>query len=90
MNDLLEPIDLEFDETSHTLYRTDRGELPHSNALYKVQLDASGEVSSSGKEILTKHFHEAIGLNLNPARKQIYVTDLGGSIYCYKLDGKTK
>lgn len=90
LNDLPEPIDLEFDETSHTLYWTDRGELPHGNSLNKLQLNANGDVSSSGKEIIAKHFHEAIGLKLDTARKQIYITDLGGSIYCYKLDGKTK
>lgn len=90
LNDLPEPIDLEFDEDLRTLYWTDRGELPHGNALYTVQLDANGDVSSSGKEILAKHFHEAIGLKLDSARNQIYITDLGGSIYCYNLDGKTK
>jgi hypothetical protein len=90
MSDLPEPIDLEFDEDSNTLYWTDRGELPRGNALYKVQLDANGDISGSGKEILAKNFHEAIGLKLDLARKQIYVTDLGGSIYCYKLDGRAK
>jgi sugar lactone lactonase YvrE len=87
---LPEPIDLELDEDSRTLYWTDRGELPHGNSLNKVHLGADGSVSSSGKEILAKHFHEAIGLKLDLARKQIYVTDLGGSIYCYELDGKIK
>lgn len=90
MSDLPEPIDLELDEDSRTLYWTDRGELPHGNALYKVQLDANGDVPSSGKEILARNFHEAIGLKLDSARNQIYITDLGGSIYCYDLDGKTK
>jgi hypothetical protein len=90
LSDLPEPIDLEFDEDSRTLYWTDRGELPHGNALYKVQLDANGDVPSSGKEILAKNFHEAIGLKLNSVRRHIYITDLGGSIYCYDLDCKTK
>ena len=90
LNDLPEPIDLEFDEDSRTLYWTDRGELPHGNSLYKAQLDANGDISSSGKVVLAKHFHEAIGLKLDSARKQVYVTDLGGSIYCCKLDGKAK
>jgi len=89
LDGLPEPIDLEFDESSRTLYWTDRGELPHGNALYKVQLDADGNVSGQ-KEVLAKHFHEAIGLKLDLVRKQIYITDLGGSIYCYDLDGKTK
>jgi hypothetical protein len=90
LDHLPEPIDLEFDESSHALYWTDRGELPHGNALYKVQLDANGDVSSAGKEVLARHFHEAIGLKLDSARKRIYITDLGGSIYCYSLDGKTR
>lgn len=90
LNDLPEPIDLEFDESSHTLYWTDRGELPHGNALYKVQLNANGDVASSGKEVLARHFHEAIGLKLDSARQRIYVTDLGGSIYCYNIEDKSK
>lgn len=89
LSDLPEPIDLEFDEHSRTLYWTDRGELPHGNALYQVRLDANGDVSGP-EEILAKHFHEAIGLKLDSIRQQIYITDLGGSVYCYKLDGKTK
>jgi hypothetical protein len=87
---LPEPIDLELDEDSRTLYWTDRGELPHGNSLNKLNLEADGSVSSSGKEILAKHFHEAIGLKLDSARNQIYVTDLGGSIYCYKLGSRIK
>lgn len=90
LQDLPEPIDLEFDEDSRTLYWTDRGELPRGNSLNSVRLGADGGLSGCGKEILAKHFHEAIGLKLDSARRQIYVTDLGGSIYCYKLDGKTK
>jgi hypothetical protein len=88
LKDLPEPIDLEFDEDSRTLYWTDRGELPQGNSLNRMQLQAEGSASAFRKEILAKHFHEAIGLKLDSARKQIYVTDLGGSVYSYQIDGK--
>lgn len=90
LDNLPEPIDLEYDEESRTLYWTDRGELPHGNSLNRIQLDSKGDAHGSKKEILTKGFHEAIGLKLDMARKSVYVTDLGGSIYCYRLDDRTK
>lgn len=90
LGDLPEPIDLEFDEESRTLYWTDRGELPHGNTLNKARLNPDGSILRGEREVVARHFHEAIGLKLDMARKQIYVTDLGGSIYACSLDGKTK
>lgn len=90
LDNLPEPIDLEYDEESRTLYWTDRGELPHGNSLNRIQLDSKGDAHGSKKEILTKGFHEAIGLKLDMARNCVYITDLGGSIYCYKLDNGAK
>lgn len=90
LENLPEPIDLEFDEESRTLYWTDRGELPHGNTLNKARLDPDGNISQGEKEVVARNFHEAIGLSLDITRKHIYVTDLGGSIYSCSLDGKSK
>ncbi|KAJ6157993.1 hypothetical protein N7470_005585 [Penicillium chermesinum] len=94
LNGLPEPIDLEVDEEAHTLYWTDRGELPLGNSLNRVHLDASGlpkpHQSSRGYEILSRNFNEAIGLKLDPVNNVIYTTDLGGSLYRCDRDGKHK
>ncbi|EHK42211.1 hypothetical protein TRIATDRAFT_146809 [Trichoderma atroviride IMI 206040] len=91
---LPEPIDLEVEEETNTLYWTDRGELPFGNTLNKAQLDGAGLLAKSasprGYEILTKHFKEAIGLKLDTKNGHIYVADLGGFIYQCDLDGKNK
>lgn len=89
LDNLPEPIDLEYDEGSRTLYWTDRGEVPYGNSLNRVRLSETGCVSGD-HELLARHFHEAIGLKLDVFRKQIYITDLGGSIYCYSMDEQTK
>ncbi|KAF2138383.1 uncharacterized protein K452DRAFT_234539 [Aplosporella prunicola CBS 121167] len=86
---LPEPIDLELDEKSLTLYWTDRGELPSGNTLNKVALTAEGK--AAGKHaILAKNFNEAIGLKIDHANGHIYVADLGGSVYRCKMDGSEK
>lgn len=96
LGNLPEPIDLELDEASHTLYWTDRGEIPNGNALYRAKLDDAGlpipiSASSSQKyEILARNFHETIGLKLDLENRAIYLTDLGGSIYKYDVDTQTK
>lgn len=101
---LPEPIDLEFEEASSTLYWTDRGELPFGNSLNRAWLDESGvpktvmtasasitaELQERKHEILTRNLNEAIGLKLDVERGHIYMTDLGGSVYRCNLDGKSK
>jgi hypothetical protein len=91
---LPEPIDLEVDEETNTLYWTDRGEMPFGNTLNKAQLDGAGFVEKSGSprgfEILTRHLKEAIGLKLDTKNDRIYVADLGGNIYQTDLNGKNK
>ena len=87
VSDLPEPIDLEIDEASGTLYWTDRGELPFGNSLNRVRLDASG-IPSQKHEIICRNFNETIGLKLDDARGCIYLTDLGGSVYRCDLDGR--
>ncbi|KAJ5342705.1 hypothetical protein N7541_011829 [Penicillium brevicompactum] len=94
LSDLPEPIDLEVDEETRTLYWTDRGEIPWGNSLNKTSLDEAGLPLSAGSsgthEILTRGFNEAIGLKLDMPNSHIYLTDLGGSIYRCDLDGSNK
>lgn len=86
---LPEPIDLEIDAETETLYWTDRGDFPKGNTLNKAVV--SGSTTSTEKsddyQILAHHFHEAIGLKVDDVNKHIYVTDLGGSVYRYDTDG---
>ncbi|RDW93856.1 putative 3-hydroxyacyl-CoA dehydrogenase [Aspergillus mulundensis] len=87
LSGLPEPIDLEVDEEMGVLYWTDRGELPYGNALYRVDLDTEGR--PVGKpEIVIRGLHEAIGVSLDRKSGDIYLTDLGGSIYRCNRDGK--
>jgi hypothetical protein len=94
LSGLPEPVDLEIDDASRSLYWTDRGEIPFGNSLNRVQLDECGlPVTTLGLEkyeILTRHLKEAIGLKLDTDRGHVYLTDLGGSIYRCDLDGKNK
>ncbi|KAK4550597.1 hypothetical protein LTR36_000176 [Oleoguttula mirabilis] len=86
---LPEPIDLEIDSETQTLYWTDRGDPPKGNTLNKA--DVSGSSATNAKrddyQILAKHLHEAIGIKVDDVKKHIYVTDLGGSVYRYDMDG---
>ena len=42
------------------------------------------------KNLLARHFHEAIGLKVDGVGGHIYITDLGGSVYRFDMDGKGK
>lgn len=90
LNNLPEPIDLEFDEETTSLYWTDRGELPRGNTLNRIRLSEDGAKLSGAREILAGKFHEAIGLKLDLSRRRVFVTDLGGSVYCCEIDEKQK
>ncbi|KAG8411860.1 hypothetical protein J3458_015156 [Metarhizium acridum] len=91
---LPEPIDLEVDEETGTLYWTDRGELPFGNSVNRARLDNSGRLVKSASpgryEVLTRSLKEAIGLKLDTQNRHIYLTDLGGNIYQCDMDGKNK
>lgn len=93
---LPEPIDLEFDEANAKLYWTDRGELPWGNTLSCVDLDERGDPVLKEPAVLPSHFvisrrfHEAIGLQVDAKRGRVYVSDLGGGVYVCDLDGKNK
>ncbi|KAJ5649231.1 Dehydrogenase multihelical [Penicillium longicatenatum] len=88
MEGLPEPIDIELDNVTQTLYWTDRGEHPTGCAVYRAYV--GGESAVIQKEILARHFHEPIGLKLNKEKNVVYVTDLGGSLYSIPLEGGLK
>jgi hypothetical protein len=84
---LPEPIDIEFDSPSKTLFWTDRGEYPFGNTLNKANVGFDGD-----KKLVTlaRHFHEAIGMKIDTINHHIYVTDLGGAVYRFNMDGSEK
>ena len=85
---LPEPIDLDIDPTTRTLYWTDRGDPPRGNTVSRAPLDAP--VGIGGKtlpEIVFSNLMEGIGLALDPKAGRMFVTDLGGSVYSANLDG---
>jgi hypothetical protein len=82
--DLPEPIDLEIDHTTRTLYWTDRGDPPHGNTVNRAPLM---EIGSVAPEIVATHLMEGIGIALDPANDRMFFTDLGGNIYVAALDG---
>jgi hypothetical protein len=95
LHDLPEPVDLEFSDADHSLLWTDRGELPFGNSLNQVKLDDQGLLVnlSSGlikHTILCRGFHEAIGLKVDQGCHQIYISDLGGTLWKCNMDGSEK
>ncbi|CCC14058.1 hypothetical protein SMACR_08507 [Sordaria macrospora] len=78
---LPEPIDLEIESETGVLYWTDRGEHPRGSSLNCAQPDGDKQV-----KLLARQFHEPIGLKLDLERKQIFVCDLGGSVYAVDVE----
>jgi len=87
-DNLPEPIDLEFEGDSQTLYWTDRGEYPLGNTLNKAYV--GGAEGERKVETLARHFHEAIGLKIDGVNRHVYVADLGGTVYRFGMDGRGK
>ncbi|KAJ5350903.1 Dehydrogenase multihelical [Penicillium brevicompactum] len=83
-----EPIDIEIDSATQTLYWTDRGEHPMGCTLNRAYV--GGEEIDMEKVILARHFHEPIGLKLDKVNNIVYVADLGGSLYSVSLDDGLK
>ncbi|KAK8192774.1 hypothetical protein HDK77DRAFT_372827 [Phyllosticta capitalensis] len=82
-DNLPEPIDLELDVKSQTLYWTDRGDPPTGNSLNRAYIGkAPAEAGrSSVGEVLAVRLHETIGLALDHNNEVCYVTDLAGGVY---------
>jgi hypothetical protein len=87
---LPEPIDLEIDTESETLYWTDRGDPPTGNTLNKLQLGKPSGKNKLTPQILARNMHEAIGLKLDVKNQHIYTTDLGGTVYRFDMSGGTR
>jgi hypothetical protein len=82
---LPEPIDLEIDLEHRILYWTDRGDPPRGNTVSRTPIDGRLD-----QEIVVGHLMEGIGIALDVRTDRMFVTDLGGSIYCAHLDGSEK
>jgi hypothetical protein len=83
---LPEPIDVELDLTTNTIYWTDRGAPPRGNTLNKAAIPAVG---AAGGEVtvISANYHEAIGLAADKHAGVVYVGDLSGEIRAVHLDG---
>ncbi|PVI05744.1 hypothetical protein DM02DRAFT_554077 [Periconia macrospinosa] len=86
---LPEPIDLELDEATQTLYWTDRGDPPEGNSVNRAQVSPELRGSGYKKEILATRLHEAIGIALDVEHNRVFATDLAGGLYSIDT-GKTK
>ena len=86
---LPEPIDLDIDPRTRTLYWTDRGDPPRGNTVNRAPLDAAPN-KRPPPEIVFDHLMEGIGLALDPKGGRMFVTDFGGSIYSANLDGSDR
>lgn len=90
---LPEPIDLEIDHASKTLYWTDRGDPPHGNSVNSISLvgvSTEGSTTSPERKILVRKLHEGIGLALDTKNSRMFFGDLGGAVYSSNLDGTNK
>jgi len=85
---LPEPIDLDIDLATRTIYWTDRGNPPRGNSVTRAPMDPPRGVNPAARtdqEIVMRDLREGIGIALGGGR--MFVTDLGGNIYSAKLDG---
>ena len=83
---LPEPIDLEIEVDGDWLYWTDRGDPPKGNTLNRIYI-ADGHNGDNMIEMLDGNLKEGIGLALDKKNNRAFVTDLGGNIYQFSLDG---
>jgi hypothetical protein len=81
---LPEPIDLELELATRSLYWTDRGDPPRGNTVNRAPLD---DASNGAPEVLVSHLEEGIGIALDRRGGRMFVTDLAGSLYTAGTDG---
>jgi DNA-binding beta-propeller fold protein YncE len=86
-DNLPEPIDLDLDPASRTLYWTDRGDPPRGNTVNRAPIDPE---DGNEPEILLTHLMEGIGLALDLKGRRMFITDFGGSVYSANLDGSNR
>mgnify|MGYP000044072605 CR=1 FL=1 len=80
---LPEPIDLEWDGGTQTLYWTDRGNAPKGNTLNRATIHG-GKLTDH--EILFSGLKEAIGLAYDHRNRRVFVSDLAGTLRVVNLD----
>ncbi|RKO86736.1 hypothetical protein BDK51DRAFT_45736 [Blyttiomyces helicus] len=88
---LPEPVDLALDETTQTIYWTDRGAPPLGQTLNCASVaDAFYEPRTAEKGwVVADGLHEVIGLALDVEKCRAYVTNLMGDLYVVDLrDGR--
>jgi hypothetical protein len=81
-----EPIDLDLDLTTRTMYWTDRGD----NTVSRAPMDPKpgyDPATRVDRKILVKGLKEAIGVSLDLPRQRMAYTSLGGEVGIAKLDG---
>ena len=86
---LPEPIDLDIDPTTRTLYWTDRGDPPRGNTVNRAPLDAP-RGNREAPQIVFSNLMEGIGLALDLKGGRMFVTDFAGSVYRADLDGSNQ
>ena len=86
---LPEPIDLDLDPITRTLYWTDRGDPPRGNTVNRAPMDPDAEHGKQ-PEILVSHLMRGIGLALDLKGDRMFVTDFAGSVYSANLDGSNR
>src|SRR6516164_2187997 len=86
---LPEPIDLDIDPATRTLYWTDRGDPPRGNTVNRAPLDSPPR-GRPFPEIVFEHLMEGIGLALDLKGGRMFITDFAGSVYSANLDGSDK
>jgi hypothetical protein len=82
---LPEPIDLDLDLTTRTMYWTDRGDNTISRATMDVE--ANYPAARTDRRIVLRGLKEAIGVALDLPRGRMAYTSLGGEVGVAKLDG---
>ena len=85
-DNLPEPIDMELDLSTRTMYWTDRGDAPKGNTVNRASMDTPKD----SPQILFGDLKEGIGIALDVSGGRMFVTDLGGNVYRAKLDGSEK
>ena len=86
--DLPEPIDMDIDLATRTMYWTDRGDAPRGNTVSRAPMDSPAG-SKAAPQILFGGLREGIGIALDSDHARMFVTDLGGNVYGASLDGST-
>jgi DNA-binding beta-propeller fold protein YncE len=86
---LPEPIDLDIDPVTRTLYWTDRGDPPRGNTVNRAPLDSPPR-GRPFPEIVFEHLMEGIGLALDLKGGRMFITDFAGSVYSANLDGSNR